>query len=313
MKHVLRADRVTKLYGRQVAVAEASFTVPAGCVCALLGENGAGKTTLVRMLLGLLAPTSGTLDTFGVCPVTHGEALRRRIGYLPEQPTLYEWMTPAELGWFAAGFYPPGFEERFRRRLAMFRTPHDRRMASLSKGMRAKVALALAMAHEPELLVLDEPTSGLDTLVRREFLESMVDWVSTGRTVLLSSHLIDEVERVADYVVILREGQLLLAERLDALKQGVREITVTLATPTTVEPELGGICLHRRQRGRQWQLLVRGVEEDDVAKFAARVNVSAIETRSPSLEEIFIALMQAPAETDPPLLAASEFAGHGAV
>ena len=122
---------------------------------------------------------------------------------------------------------------------ADYQLPPKRKIKSLSKGMRAKVSLSLALAHEPELLILDEPTSGLDTLVRREFLEGMVDIAAAGRTVLLSSHQIGEVERVADIVAILRAGKLLLVERLEDLKDQIRELTITLADDAALPP-LGG-------------------------------------------------------------------------
>jgi len=116
--------------------------------------------------------------------------IRRRVGYVPERPALYEWMTAAEIGWFTAGFYAAEFQHEYHTLLQQFSVPAERKIAQMSKGMRAKISLSLALAHQPELLILDEPTSGLDTLVRREFLESMVDIAATGRSVLLSSQAI---------------------------------------------------------------------------------------------------------------------------
>ena len=160
--------------------------------------------------------------------------------------------------------------------------------------MRAKVSLALAMAHEPELLVLDEPTSGLDAMVRREFLESMVDLAAGGQTVFLSSHQIGEVERVADIVAILREGKLLLVEPLDRLKSQTTEFTITLADGQHQLPNVPGQALAQRQRGRQWQVLVRSRRAARrPGRRAPRPCVgSAVEYRAPSLEEIFVAYMQ---------------------
>jgi ABC-2 type transport system ATP-binding protein len=228
MTAVIHVNHVTKRFGRHKAVDNVSFEVPPGCVFALLGENGAGKTTLVRMMMGLLAPDAGGISVFGLDSAKRGEQIRRRVGYVPERPTLYEWMTAAEIGWFTAGFYGGRFEQHFRNLIDKYGVPFERKINQMSKGMRAKVSLSLAMAHQPELLVLDEPTSGLDTLVRREFLESMVDLAAEGRTVLLSSHLIGEVERVADYVAIVRDGQLLVIEQLDHLKRTTRELTVVV-------------------------------------------------------------------------------------
>ena len=180
MNPVIELTHVTKRYPKQTALDDVSLVVPPGVVFALLGENGAGKTTAIRLMLGLTDATAGEVRVLGLDSHRQGFEIRRRVGYLPERPTLYEWMTPAEIGWFTAGFYPDGFEFEFRRLVEGFRVPLDRKLSQLSKGMRAKVALSLAMAHRPNLLILDEPTSGLDTMVRREFLESMVDVAAEG-------------------------------------------------------------------------------------------------------------------------------------
>lgn len=294
MTPMIRVEGVTKRFGAHTAVDAVSLDVPPGCVFALLGENGAGKTTLVRMLLGLVPPDDGAIRVFGLDSRRHGEALRRRVGYVPERPTLYEWMTAAEIGWFTAGFYGDGFEQHYRNLLDQYRVPTRRKIGKMSKGMRAKVALSLAMAHEPELLVLDEPTSGLDTLVRREFLQSMVDVAAQGRTVLLSSHLIGEVERVADRVAIVRDGRVMANDPLVELKQGALEVTVTTDAATARLPELPGRVLRQSHRGRQWQALLRDVEDPAaIDRVADDPSVVAIESRTPSLEEIFVAYMKA--------------------
>jgi ABC-2 type transport system ATP-binding protein len=152
--------------------------------------------------------------------------------------------------------------------------------------------LALAVALDPELLILDEPTSGLDALVRREFLESMVDRAAAGNTVFLSSHQIDEVERVADVVAIIRRGRLMLVERLDKLKAETRQVTLTLADGATDPPELPGQVLASRRKPRQWQLLVRGATEDQLTQLARHEAVRQVEVHRPGLEEIFVAYMQ---------------------
>lgn len=297
MKPVIEVEQATKRFGQIAAVKDVSLTVPPGCVFALLGENGAGKTTLVRMMLGLLTANSGRVSVFGLNSDRQGEEIRRRVGYVPERATLYDWMTASEIGWFTAGFYPDGFEQQYLNLLDRFRVPAASKISQMSKGMRAKVTLALAMAHQPELLLLDEPTSGLDTLVRREFLESMADLAAAGRTVVLSSHLIGEVERVADIVAIMREGRVLLVEHLDSLKRTTREITITMDAATATLPSLPGEVVSSKRRTRQWQLLVRGIEDDvQLDQLSLVDSVVAMETRTPSLEEIFVAYMQ----KDPP-------------
>ncbi|MEN0109873.1 MAG: ABC transporter ATP-binding protein [Planctomycetota bacterium] len=290
----IHVDRVTKRFGRTTAVDDASIRVPAGCVYALLGENGAGKTTLLRMMLGLETPTDGRVTVLGRCPQRDGDGVRQRVGYVPERPTLYEWMTAAEIGWFTAGFYADGFERRYRDLIDRFRVPASRKVKQMSKGMRAKVALALAMGHAPDLLVLDEPTSGLDTLVRREFLENMVDLAAEGHTVLLSSHLIGEVERVADRVAIVRSGRVLAEETLDRLKGTSRQVTLTMQGAAAALPALPGAVLGSRRRGVQWEATVRGVEDaESLRSLAEAPAVVSVETRTPTLEELFVAYLEA--------------------
>jgi ABC-2 type transport system ATP-binding protein len=292
MEPVIRLHKVTKRFGANTALNEVSLEVPRGVVFAMLGENGAGKTTAIRIMLGLIEAGSGRADVLGLSSARQGLEIRRRVGYVPESPTLYEWMTVAEIGWFTAGFYGNGFLPRYLELATQFGLPERRRLKALSKGMRAKVSLSLAMAHDPELLVLDEPTSGLDAMVRREFLESMVDRAAAGQTVLLSSHQIVEVERVADIVAIIRRGELMLVERLDQLKGRTRELTVTLEDGTTDLPELQGEVLSERRKLRQWQVLAQNMTEEQLAALRSHPAVHAVEVRPPSLEEIFVAYMQ---------------------
>lgn len=292
MKPVISIHGITKRFGRQVALDNLSLDVPPGVVFALLGENGAGKTTAIRILLGLAEADKGQAQVLDLDSHRQGLAIRRRVGYLPEQPTLYEWMTVHEIGWFTAGFYGGDrFMETYLQLTDGFSLPRKRKVGQLSKGMRAKVALSLAMAHRPELLILDEPTSGLDTMVRREFLESMVDIAAEGRTVLLSSHQIAEVERVADIVAMIHEGQLLLVEPLDKLKRETQQLTITLADGATSLPEIPG-QLTSEQHRRQWQVVVRGLAPSQLEAVRSDEAVAAVESRSPTLEEIFVAYMR---------------------
>lgn len=264
MQPAIRLDHVTKRFGRQVALDAVSLEVPQGVVFALLGENGAGKTTAIRIMLGLAEANAGETHVLGLHSRTQGLQIRGRVGYVPENPILYDWMTVGEIGWFTAGFYGNGYLSEYMRLAGHFELPEGRRLKALSKGMRAKVALALATAHDPELLLLDEPTSGLDTMVRREFLESMVDRAAAGKTVFLSSRQIVEVERVADIVAILCKGKLMLVERLDEWKGRTRQATLTLADGAGTPPDIPGTILSRRHKARQCQVLVQDAEESEL-------------------------------------------------
>ena len=289
---IIRLDNVTKRFGRELALDGVSFEVPRGVVFALLGENGAGKTTTIRALLGLGHPDDGKLEVLGLDCRTQGLEIRQRAGCVFEKPTLYEWMTVDEIGWYTSGFYGEDFLPRYRQMAAQFELPATRKIKELSKGMKAKVALALALGHDPELLILDEPTSGLDPMVRREFLERMVDRTATGKTVFLSSHQIHEVERVADMVAILRHGKLLLCERLDRLKEEITELTVTLAEGFAQPPEVAGEVLRQSRRSRQWQILTRGAQPSEIESLRLHESVAEVAVRKPNLEEIFTAYMQ---------------------
>jgi ABC-2 type transport system ATP-binding protein len=289
----IRLERVSKSYRREAALVDVSFDVPRGVVFALLGENGAGKTTAIRIMLGLTDAGAGRAEVLGLDCRTRGQDIRRAVGYVPERLTLYDWMTVHEIGWFTAGFYGNGFLPKYHDLIKAFELPERRKIKELSKGMRAKVALSLAMGHEPDLLILDEPTSGLDTMVRREFLESMIDVAAAGRTVLLSSHQISEVERVADIVAILRGGRLVLVEPLDELKRQVRELTITLHDGVARPPGMPVPMLRERFRDRQWQVLARGASDEQLVALKNHEAVRSIDSRSPSLEEIFVAYTRA--------------------
>ncbi len=297
----VRIEGLTKRYKGHTAVDRLGLEVPAGSVYGLLGENGAGKTTTIRAVLGLIAADEGRVETLGLDPARHGLDVRRLVGYVPEQPSLYDWMTVAEIGWFAAGFHarPEGgtvpYQNEYARLIKGFELPPGRKIRHLSKGMRAKVSLALALASEPELLVLDEPTSGLDVLVRREFLESMVDLAGAGRTVLLSSHQIGEVERVASHVALVHKGRLILAEPLDALKARTFAATLTFAGrdhPEGPPPGMPIELIDLDDAPRQARWIVHAASASALEPLRALPGVTGLEVEAPSLEEIYIAYMR---------------------
>ncbi len=265
--------------------------VPSGSVFALLGENGAGKTTLIRILTGFQNPTAGQCTVCGLDPSRDALEIRRKVGYVSDQPALYDWMRVDEIGWFTASFYAEGFLDRYVESIAHFEVPFNRKIRHLSKGQRAKVALALALAHDPELLILDEPTSGLDPHVRREFMESMVDRAVTGRTVLISSHQISEVERVADRVAIIHKGKVRLMDSMANLKDSVSEVTISLDDPLIALPRLSNNIevFSEQSSGRQRRMVVRGFDSVAQDALEARPGVIGLRTRPASLEEIFIA------------------------
>jgi ABC-2 type transport system ATP-binding protein len=300
---VIRIDRLTKRYGDQTAVDGLSLDVPEGAIFGLLGENGAGKTTTIQTLLGLVRPDSGRVEVLGLDPSRDKQGLevRRRIGYVPEVPVLYDTMTVAQIGWFASGFHPgaggstAAFQDRYNELIKGFDLPEKRKISALSKGMRAKVSLSLALAGEPALLILDEPTSGLDVLVRREFLESMIDLAGAGKTVLLSSHQIGEVERVASHVALVHKGKLILTEPLDTLKARTFLLSATFGSrdhPEAPPSELPVELIDAADAPRQARWLVRARDRAACEAVRSMPGVETLEIEHPGLEEIYIGYMR---------------------
>ena len=291
MNHVITANDLTMRFRGCDALLGVDLAIEPGTVFALLGENGAGKTTMIRIMTGFQQPTSGSCQVCGIDPTKHPLEVRRRIGYVSDALALYDWMTVGEIGWFASTFYDPPFLDRYGESIRRYELPTERKLKHLSKGQRAKVALSLSLSHDPELLMLDEPTSGLDPMVRREFLESMIDRAATGRTVFLSSHQISEVERVADTIGILHQGKLRICCSLTDLKDSVVEITVSVDDPLMTMPPLPhpAEMISEQTDGHQRRIVARYFDSQMHDWMTEQIGVISVRQRSLSLEEIFIA------------------------
>ena len=220
---VINVSELTRRFGTKTALSSVSLSMPRGAVYGLVGANGAGKTTLIKHILGLLRAESGSVRVFGLDPVTNPVAVLSRIGYLSEENDVPGWMRIDELIRYTRAFYPAwddGYAEDLRQAFALDPTS---KIKTLSKGQKARVGLLIALAYRPELLVLDEPSSGLDPIVRRDILGAVIRTIADeGRTVLFSSHLLDEVERVADHVTMINEGRIVLSAPLAAIKESHR-------------------------------------------------------------------------------------------
>ncbi len=287
---VITLENVTKSFGHVTALNRVNLEIPAGVVFALLGENGAGKTTMIRILTGFTKPDVGQASVLEHSCAKAGMEIRKRIGYVSDAPALYDWMTAEEIGWFTSAFYDSKFPHRYLELMAEFDIPTGIRIKNLSKGQRAKVALALATAHDPKLLILDEPTSGLDPMVRRQFLESMVDRAALGRTVLLSSHQISEVERVADWVAILHQGRLKIVQPLEELREKTSIITATLDDPAATIALPRANVLTESRNARQLRWVVQDLPEDWATEYDASSGVTNLHCERATLEEVFVAV-----------------------
>ncbi|QDT12001.1 ABC transporter ATP-binding protein [Planctomycetes bacterium K23_9] len=288
---IIEAEKLQMKFRRIDALRGVNLQVNRGSVFALLGENGAGKSTLIRILTGFQKPSDGSARVCGLDPARQPDQVRRQIGYVSDAPSLYPWMTVAETGGFAASLYDAAFLERYQRSINAYEIRADQKIKHLSKGQRAKVALSLALAHDPSLLILDEPTSGLDPKVRKSFLESMIDRAATGQTVFLSSHQISEVERVADQVAILHRGKIVLVGALDEIRDSVSRLVIDVDDPLRAIARLPApaTVLSEDTAGRQRQLFVRQLQPAMINALREQEGVTEVRHHSATLEEIFVA------------------------
>ncbi|NOX56887.1 MAG: ABC transporter ATP-binding protein [Planctomycetes bacterium] len=254
---VIVTERLTKYYGRRCVVNGLSLRVPAGTVYGFLGRNGAGKSTTIKMLLGMVHPDCGQARLFGDDSQQLRPETRARIAYLAEGHPLYPWMTIDEAVRFTRAFYPATWNQKLLDQiLDHFELPRRAKIRRLSRGERAQVSLALAVAPDPELLILDDPTLGLDTVVRRDFLESMIQIIQRrGRTIFFSSHILGDVERVAERIGIIHQGVLRVDCPTDRFKSAVRKAVLRFDGPPPPFPECRGL-VSARTVGMQLEVVV---------------------------------------------------------
>jgi len=288
LESIIEVTNLTRRFGSKLALDNISLSVARGRVFGLVGENGAGKTTLIKHLLGLLKAESGSVRVFGHDPVADPPGVLSRTGYLSEHRDLPAWMRVDELLRYTQAFYPgwdTGYAEQLRQRFAL--DPASK-IKNLSRGETAKAGLLIALAYRPELLLLDEPSSGLDPVVRRDILEAIIRTVADeGRTVLFSSHLLEEVERVSDEVAMLHHGRLLLHGPLDEIKAAHHRFTLRFDISQTSPPLLAG-ALSIAGAGREWTVICNGGLEALTAA-ASKLGARIVDEHNPSLDEIFIA------------------------
>jgi ABC-2 type transport system ATP-binding protein len=285
---VVEVRSLSRRFGAKAALENVSLAVPRGTVFGLVGANGAGKTTLIKHLLGLLKAETGSVRVFGLDPVADPAGVLGRVGYVSEEHDLPGWMRVSELLRYTQAFYPkwdPAYAEELRQR---FELDPKAKVKNLSKGQRARAGLLVALAHRPELLVLDEPSAGLDPLVRRDILEAIIRAIADeGRTVLFSSHLLNEVERVSDHVTMIDHGKIVFSAALDDIKATHRCVTLRFAAARTTPPELAG-ALSWEGSGVEWTAVCHG-PAGELQAAAASFGAELLEKRTPSLDEIFVA------------------------
>jgi ABC-2 type transport system ATP-binding protein len=251
----LRADRLGRRYGRVWGLRDCTLEVPAGVIAGLVGPNGAGKTTLLEMIIGLLEPTEGQVSVFGVTSRARTAARLAQVGYVAQDHPLYRDFSVGDMFHFGRAMNPSWDQQLAQGRMDALDIPLKRKIKALSGGQRAQVSLTMALAKRAPLLVLDEPVSSLDPLARLEFMrELMASAVGTGLTVIISSHVVAELERLCDWLIVLNGGRVQVAGPADDLLAAHRLLTVPRATP---DAELPGLPIHRTDSERHSTVVVR--------------------------------------------------------
>jgi ABC-2 type transport system ATP-binding protein len=289
MAEVIRAEQLTKSYGQNRGILDVDFAVEEGEVFGFLGPNGAGKTTTIRLLLDLIRPTSGRFTVFGLDSRRSSVAIRKRLGYLPGDLRLYERMTGAEQLRYFGHLRGLDGAERAEQLAGRLDLDLGRRINELSRGNRQKVGIVQAFMHEPDLLVLDEPTSGLDPLVQETFYELVAEATDRGGTVFLSSHVLSEVQHMADRVGLIREGRLDLVDSVENLRSAFTHVEATFAERPPPDAFEGVPGVRQIERdGAVVRFAFEG-EIDPLLKALARFRVKALDVREADLEDVFLA------------------------
>ena len=288
MSFAIQTRGLTKFYGNRPVVRSLDLQVPAGCVYGFLGRNGAGKSTTIKMLTGMVQPDQGVAEVLGQDVASLSLDTRARVAYIAEGHPLYTGMTIQQLEQFTRSFYPGWNQSLFDRIIEHFELSRRQKVGRLSNGQRAQVSLALALAPDPELLILDDPTLGLDTVVRRDFLESMIQIIQRdGRTILFSSHNLGDVERVADRIGVLVDGVLRVDCPTDQFKATVRLVIAEFAGTPPPTSDLPGL-VSSLVNGRRWEMVFAGYG-DVQAEALQRFKPVAVDVVELNLEDAFIA------------------------
>jgi ABC-2 type transport system ATP-binding protein len=289
---VINVRGLKKSYGRfqsKAVLKGVDLTIPAGTVMGLVGTNGEGKSTLIKCLLGLLKSTGGEMHVFGEDPWDLSPATKARIGYVPQEHALLPWMTVRQQLAYAAAFYPSWDHDFAADLICRWKLPWDERVAPLSLGQKQKVAIVLALAHRPGLLILDEPVASLDPVARRKFLESLMHATAEGeRTVLFSTHITSDLERIASHVAILKGGRIAVCEELDQLKDRVKRLRILAGQELPRSFAVGG-ALRTEINGRSALVAMATVEDGLVEELRTRWNAD-VSVEDLNLEEIFMEL-----------------------
>lgn len=284
---VIHIENLVKYYGGRCVLKGIDLDVPRGCIYGLLGRNGVGKTTLIRILLGLDSPTRGSTHLLGHDSLDLPSPIKSRIGYVAEGHHLIQKYRVGRLVKLCRDLAPTWDEAFFTHLKNSFRIPLERRVQELSTGMRAQLNLALALATQPELVILDDPTLGLDTVARRQFLELAIDLIQQeGRTILFSSHILSDVERIADRIGILVAGELVVDCAFEQLKERIKKLRLIFTDPPPAPLPMTDV-IRQQVQGREIILTVANWNAQKQAMIDA-LHPQECTEHALSLEDIFL-------------------------
>jgi ABC-2 type transport system ATP-binding protein len=291
---VIETAELKKNYGKHEAVRGLNLSVQAGSVCAFLGQNGAGKSSTIKMLLGMIHPTSGTARVLDHRIDKEKESLliRQKVAFVAEDKRLYDYMTVGQIIRFTKSFFPCWNQALERRLLEQFELPPERKIRQLSKGMRTKLALLLGFARGCELLILDEPTEGLDPVAIEDVLQIVVSLAAQGTTIFFSSHQIAEVEQIADHVLMIDRGKLILDAPMDQVKEQYRHIQAVFPEPVD-ERDFRVPGIERVHAEGHTVSFVASHNVDSIVEHVRMLHAGSIDVLPISLKEIFLEKVKA--------------------
>ena len=286
--NVIEINQLTKRYGKARGITDITFHVEEGEIFGFIGPNGAGKSTTIRTLLSLIYPTSGDAKIFGMDSVKYAPEIKKQIGYLPSEVFYYDNMKVMDLLKYSASFYKKDCRKRIKELAEILDLDLTKKMDDLSLGNKKKVGIVQGLLHEPKLLILDEPTSGLDPLMQQKFFELLEMENKKGATILFSSHILSEVQKLCNRVAIIKEGKLVAVEKIRTLQENNYK-KIKIDTKTIIgenEFNLTGVT-NLEVKGPIVSFLFKG-NINMVLKRIAEMDITNIWIEEPDLEEIFL-------------------------
>jgi ABC-2 type transport system ATP-binding protein len=286
---IIETKKLKKDYGGNAAVDGIDLEVERGSIHGFLGRNGSGKTTTIKMLLGLTHPTSGEARVFGLRPEDRKEGvrIRQRVGFVSEDKGMYDFVKVGQMISFTRSFFPNWDREMEQRLIALFELPLKQSVKNLSKGMRTKLALLVALPRRADLLVLDEPTEGLDPAITEDVLQILVGLAAGGTTVFFSSHRLSEVEQIADHVSIIERGRIVVEGALDDLKENYRRIHMVFDQEAP-EQALAVVGAGQFRRGARSLTVFADRDVETIVDHAYLHNAVSVDVAPVTLKEIFL-------------------------